>query len=43
MKAEGYLNSMQKFSTLFGLKVSRFIFSATEQLSLNLQAKDTLA
>ena len=40
-KAAGYLNSLQKFSTYFGLKVSHLIFSATEQLSLNLQAKDT--
>ena len=41
MKAVGYLNSMQKFGTYFGLKLSHLIFSATEQLSLNLQAKDT--
>jgi hypothetical protein len=31
MKAHGFLNSMLKFSTYFGLKVSHLIFSATEQ------------
>ena len=41
LKAVGYLNSMEKFSTYFGLKLGHLIFSATEQLSLNLQAKDT--
>lgn len=41
MKANGLLNSMLKFSTYFGLKVSHLIFSASEQLSLNLQGKDT--
>ena len=41
MKANGLLNSMLKFSTHFGLKVSHLIFSASEQLSLNLQGKDT--
>ena len=38
MKAHGFLNSMLKFS---GLKVSHLIFSATEQLSISLQGKDT--
>ena len=41
MKANGFLNSMLKFSTYFGLKLSHFIFSATEQLSITLQGKDT--
>ena len=41
MKANGYLNSMQSFRTFFGLKLSYLIFSATEQLSLSLQGKDT--
>ena len=41
LKAVGYLNSMETFSTYFGLKLGHLIFSATEQLSLNLQAKDT--
>ena len=41
MKAVGYLNSMEKFSTYFGLKLSHLVFSATEQLSLTLQGRDT--
>ena len=41
MKANGYLTSMQQFSTFFGLKLSYLIFSATEQLSLTLQGRDT--
>ena len=41
MKANGYLTSMQQFSTFFGLKLSYHIFSATEQLSLTLQGRDT--
>ena len=32
MKAHGFLNSMLKCCTYFGLKVSHLIFSATEQL-----------
>ena len=32
---------MQKFSTCYALKLSYLVFSATEQLSLTLQAKDT--
>ena len=31
---------MEKFDTLFGLKQAHFIFSAAEQFSINLQAKD---
>ena len=41
VKAGGYLASMEKFSTLFGLRLSHLLFSATEQLSLTLQGKDT--
>ena len=41
MKAVGYLNSMQKFSTYYALKLSHLVFSATEQLSLTFQGKDT--
>ena len=41
MKAGGFRNLMEKFCTFFGLKLSHLIFSATEQLSLSLQGKDT--
>ena len=41
MKAHGFLNSILKFSTHLGLKVSHLIFSATEQLCITLQGKDT--
>ena len=41
MKAGGYLASMDKFSTFWGLKLSHLIFSAVEQLSITLQAKNT--
>ena len=41
VKAGGYLALMEKFSTLFGLRLSHLLFSATEQLSLTLQVKDT--
>ena len=41
LKAVGYLNSMERFSTYLGLKLGHLIFSATEQLSLKLQVKDT--
>ena len=41
MKAGGYLGAMDKFSTFFGLKLSHLIFSAIEQLSRTLQAKNT--
>ena len=41
LKAIGYLNSMDKFSTYFGLKLSNLVFSATEQLSITLQGTDT--
>ena len=32
---------MESFETLFGLKLAHLIFSASEQFSINLQAKDT--
>ena len=41
LKANGFLHSMLKFSTFFGLKVSQLVFSAIEQLSVALQGKDT--
>ena len=41
LKANGYLTSMTQFSSLFGLKMSYLIFSATEKLSLTIQGKDT--
>ena len=41
LKAGGYLSSMEKFSTYYGLKLAHLIFSATEQLSLTLQGRDT--
>ena len=39
MKVNGYLTSMQQFSTFFGLKLSYLIFSATEQLSLHCRGR----
>ncbi len=39
-KAGGLLSKMEKFDTLFSLKLGYLIFSATEQLSINLQSKD---
>lgn len=41
LKAGGHLNAMKKFCTSFGLKLSNLIFSATEQLSITLQGKNT--
>ena len=41
LKAGGYLNTMEKFSAFFGLKLSHLIFSATEQLSITLQSRNT--
>ena len=40
-KATGFINSMEKFSTYFGIKISYLVFSAIEQLSITLQGKDT--
>ena len=42
MKAIGYLNSMDRFSTYFGLELSNLVFSATEQLPITPQETDTL-
>ena len=41
MKAGGILHATEKFCTFFGLHLSHLVFSATEQLSLNLQGIDT--
>ena len=40
-KAGGFLAQMEKFSTLFGLKLAHLIFAGSEQLSLTFQGKDT--
>ena len=42
LKAGGLLHSLEKFNTLFGLKLSHLIFSAAEQVSLTLQKKATV-
>ncbi len=39
-KAGGLLLSLEKFSTLFGLRLSHLLFAAAEQVSLTLQKKD---
>lgn len=39
-KASGLLARMEKFDTFFALKLAHLVFSATDQLSLNLQAVD---
>ena len=39
-KAHGLYMKMESFETYFGLKLAHKIFSAAEQLSMNLQAKD---
>ena len=39
-RADGIPSQLQRFDTLFGIKLSYLIFSATEQISVNLQ-KDT--
>ena len=41
MKANGFLQQMEKISTLFGLKLGYLVFSVTERLSCTLQGKDT--
>ena len=41
MKANGFLQQMEKFSTFFGLKLGYLVFSVTEHLSCTLQGKDT--
>ena len=40
-RAGGVLSLLQRFETFFGLNLSHLIFSATEQTSRTLQAKDT--
>ena len=40
-RANGVLTMLEKFSVYFGLKLSFLVFSATEQVSKALQAKDT--
>lgn len=40
LKARGYLDTMDKFSNFFELRLSYLIFSANEQLSLTLQGID---
>ena len=39
-KAHGILNRMESFDTYFGLNLALLVFSAAEQLSTNLQAKN---
>lgn len=39
-KAHGMILQMEMFDTFFGLKLAHLIFSAAEQFSINLQAKD---
>ena len=39
-KASGLMAHMENFDTYFALKHAYLVFSATEQLSVNLQAKD---
>ena len=40
-KASGMVSKMENFDTFFSLKLAYLIFSAAEQLAINLQAKDT--
>lgn len=40
-KANGLLMHMETFELFFGLKLAHLLFSASEQFSTNLQAKDT--
>lgn len=40
-KGNGLLVQIESFETFFGLKLAYLIFSASEQFSTNLQAKDT--
>lgn len=41
LKAGGILAALEKFDTLFGLKLGHLLFSASEETSRVLQAKDT--
>ena len=40
-KGKGLLMHMESFDTFFSLKLAYLVFAATEQFSVNLQAKDT--
>ena len=40
LKAGGLMQSLEKFSTVFGLSLSHLLFSAAEQVSLTLQKKN---
>ena len=39
-KASGMASKINDFDTFFGLRLAYLIFSAAEQLSINIQAKD---
>ena len=41
LKAGGILTALDKFNTLFGLKLGHILFAAAEQVSKTLQGKDT--
>ena len=41
LKAGGILSALEKFSTLFGLKLGHILFATAEEVSKSLQAKDT--
>lgn len=41
LKAGSVLSSQEKFDTRFGLKLSHLLFSAVEEMSKVLKAKDT--
>ena len=41
MKANGFLQQMERFSLFFGLKLGYLVFNVTERLSCTLQEKDT--
>ena len=40
-RANGVLSSLDKFDSVFGLKLGYLLFGATEQLSRALQGKET--
>ena len=42
LKAAGILASLEKFSTLFGLKLGYILFVTAEQVSKNIQGKDVI-
>ena len=41
LKAGGILAALEKFSTLFGLRLGFLLFATAEEVSKSLQAKDT--